>query len=188
MNNKTVNPPIHPKKAALLVIDVQNDYFSGGAYPQWNTEACLDAVMESVEHFKKEQLPIILIQHVADPQLGMAPFFNTGTWGVEIHPLLAALAHTSPIVIKHYADAFHQTDLAKILCEQEVNSLYICGMMTQNCVTHTALSLSAQAYEINIISDACTSVDEMIHNIALHGLSTRVNLCQSTELNAATAS
>ncbi len=182
MNTDTLHPPIHPKKAALLVIDVQNDYFSGGAYPQWNAEGCLDAIMESIEHFKKEELPIILIQHVADPQLGMAPFFNTGTWGVEIHPMIMALLHTNPIIIKHYADAFHQTDLAKLLCEQEVNSLYICGMMTQNCVTHTALSPSAQPYEVSVITDACTSVDEMIHNIALHALSTRVSLRESNSL------
>ncbi len=178
----SMQPPIHPEKSALLIIDAQNDYFPDGAYPLWNTEACLDAIKSSVAHFQESQLPIILIQHIADPQLGLAPFFNSETEGAQIHPELLELLPTAPIVVKHYADSFHLTDLAKTLCEHEVTTLYLCGMMTQNCVTHTALSLSAQAYEVKVITDACTTVDEMLHVIALHALSTRVSLLGSAEL------
>jgi hypothetical protein len=50
-------------------------------------------------------------------------------------------------------------------------------MMTQNCVTHTALSRQADSYErVTVLTDACTTVSEMLHAIALHALSTRVRL------------
>ena len=54
-------------------------------------------------------------------------------------------------------------------------------MMTQNCVTHTAISKSAEKYNVVILPDCCTTVDEMIHKIALHALSTRVALVPAGE-------
>ncbi len=175
-------PPIHPAKPALLVIDIQNDYFPGGTYPLWNTADVLEHVKESIQRFQSSELPVIYIQHIADPQQGLAPFFNSETLGAEIHAELRALAPLAPIVVKHYADSFHQTELARQLEAHSVTELYICGMMTQNCVTHTALSLAAQCYPVSVISDACTTVDEMLHLIALHALSTRVKLLTAQEI------
>jgi nicotinamidase-related amidase len=57
-----------------------------------------------------------------------------------------------------------------------VDELLVCGMMTQNCVTHTAISKSAETYKVSILPDCCTTVNEMLHNIALHAVSTRVTL------------
>ncbi len=116
-------------KPALLLIDLQNDYFPGGAFPLVNTEAALAAVEQAIRHAQSKGLPVVHVQHVADPAQGIAPF---------------------------------------------------CGMMTQNCVTHTALSRQADAYErVTVLTDACTTVSEMLHAIALHALSTRVQLVDS---------
>ena len=57
-----------------------------------------------------------------------------------------------------------------------VNELLVCGMMTQNCVTHTAISKSAEKYKVSILSDCCTTVNELLHHIALHAVSTRLPL------------
>jgi nicotinamidase-related amidase len=54
-------------------------------------------------------------------------------------------------------------------------------MMTQNCVTHTAISKSAEKYKVSILVDCCTTVSEMLHNIALHAVSTRVPLVSSDD-------
>jgi nicotinamidase-related amidase len=54
-------------------------------------------------------------------------------------------------------------------------------MMTQNCVTHTAISKSAEKYKVSVLPDCCTTVSEMIHRIALNALSTRVALVPSSE-------
>jgi nicotinamidase-related amidase len=73
------------------------------------------------------------------------------------------------------------TNLENTLSKLGVNELLICGMMTQNCVTHTAISKSAEKYKVCILPDCCTTVDEMIHNIALHAVSPRVALANSNE-------
>jgi nicotinamidase-related amidase len=54
-------------------------------------------------------------------------------------------------------------------------------MMTQNCVTHTAISKAAEKYAVTVLTDCCTTVSEILHLIALHALSTRVKLLPSTE-------
>ncbi len=63
-------------KKGLLVIDLQNDYFPGGNFPLWNTEATIENVLDAMERAKAEGIPIIHVQHVADPKKGKAPFFN----------------------------------------------------------------------------------------------------------------
>jgi nicotinamidase-related amidase len=62
-----------------------------------------------------------------------------------------------------------------------VTELLVCGMMTQNCVTHTAISKSADKYQVSILADCCTTVSEMLHNIALHAVSTRVTLVSANQ-------
>jgi len=78
------------------------------------------------------------------------------------------------MIEKQYADSFEQTRFEETLKTLNIDTLLICGMMTQNCVTHTAISKAAERYEISILADCCTSVDVMIHNIALNAISTRV--------------
>jgi len=121
-------------------------------------------------------IPVIIVQHLADPSQGIAPFFNPGTPGAEVHPELLAAVPGAPVVVKAFADSFVKTDLEKTLAAVGATDLYLCGMMTQNCVTHTALSRSADAYQVTILPDACTTVSEMLHLIALHAVSTRVPL------------
>lgn len=55
-------------------------------------------------------------------------------------------------------------------------------MMTQNCVTHTAISKKAEKYKVSIIEDCCTTTDAMIHIIALNAASPRVPLLSFSEV------
>lgn len=161
---------------ALIVIDLQNDYFANGKYPLWNTEAVLDNCVAAIERAHALGMPVILVQHVADSSKGMAPFFNAGSSGVAIHPRILAAAPQAPVVVKRAADSFHQTSLQATLDGLGVGKLLLCGMMTQNCVTHTALSRAADQYEVAVLADCCTTVDQMLHAIALNALSIRVAL------------
>jgi nicotinamidase-related amidase len=167
---------------ALLVIDIQNDYFPDGKFPLWNTEVTLGNIERAIAKAIGKKIPVIVIQHIANSNLGIAPFFNTDTIGVDVHPRILAAAPQAPIIIKEFADSFHQTSLAKSLAELEVTELFVCGMMTQNCVTHTAISKSAEKYRVSILADCCTTISEMIHKIALNAVSTRVPLVSSNDL------
>ena len=159
---------------ALLLIDLQNDYFPGGKFPLWNTAAVLTNIEQAIKAARTKGIPVIHIQHIA--KTGIAPFFNQGTAGAKIHPRLLAAAPDAPIVVKEYADSFVGTKLEETLSGLGVDELLVCGMMTQNCVTHTAISKSAEKYKVSILPDCCTTVDEMLHNIALRAVSTRVSL------------
>ena len=166
---------------ALLVIDLQNDYFPGGKFPLWNTDVVLTNIEQVIKAARTKGIAVIHIQHIANPKMGIAPFFNQGTDGAKIHPRLLAAAPDAPVVVKEYADSFFGTKLEETLSGLGVDELLICGMMTQNCVTHTAISKSAEKYKVSVLPDCCTTVDEMIHNIALHALSTRVSLVPSKD-------
>ena len=169
-------------KPALIVIDLQNDYFPGGAFPLANTDATLLGVERAIANARAKGIPVVHVQHVADPQQGIAPFFNADTPGVEIHPRIRDAAPDAPVVVKHFADSFERTHLHETLQRLGVDELILCGMMTQNCVTHTALSRQADRYKkVTVLTDACTTVSDMLHAIALHALSTRVNLAPTEQ-------
>ena len=166
-------------KKALLVIDLQNDYFPGGKFPLWNTYAILQNIERAIAKANAQGIPVIHIQHVA--KQGMAPFFNEGTPGADIYPSILAAAPKAPVVVKEFADGFEQTNLEETLTKLGVTDLLVCGMMTQNCVTHTAISKTVEKYKVTILPDCCTTVSEILHLIALHAVSTRVNLLPSSE-------
>jgi nicotinamidase-related amidase len=170
---------------ALLVVDVQNDYFAQGGFPLWDADATLERIEQAIAAARANAVPVILIQHVADSAAGPAPFFNEGTHGVELHPRILAAAPDAPVVVKSFADGFVQTTLEGTLSSLGVTELVVCGMMTQNCVTHTAISRSAEKYDVTVLTDACTTVSQILHLIALNALSTRVALLPASEAFAA---
>jgi nicotinamidase-related amidase len=163
----------------LLVIDVQNDYFAGGRYPLWNTEPTLAVIESAIGRARANGVPVVLVQHVADPEKGPSPFFTAGTPGAEIHPRIAVSAPDAPVVIKRHADSFFGTTLEATLAKLGTTELLVCGMMTQNCVTHTAISKSAEKYAVTVLSDACTTVDQMIHKFAIGALTTRLKIASA---------
>jgi len=167
---------------ALIVIDVQNDYFSGGAFPLWNAEAALAATEKAIERALARGLPVVHVQHVANTAAGPAPFFNPGTEGAKIHARVLAAAPEAPVVVKQAPDAFENTTLHELLQARGVNELLLCGMMTQHCVTYTALSKRAEAYsKVTVLKDAVTTLSEVVNKLAIGGLSRRVAMATVDE-------
>lgn len=158
---------------ALIVIDPQNDYFPGGQFPLWNAEGCLARIEQAIARAQAQGIPVILVQHVADPARGLAPFFNADTPGAAIHPRIHKAAPLAPVIVKRQADSLRETSLEPTLRQLGVNQLLLCGMMTQNCVTHTALSPHAEGYQVKVLADCCTTVSQLLHEIALHALAPR---------------
>lgn len=166
-------------KPALVVIDVQNDYFEGGAFPLWNAEPTLAATEKAIRLARAKDLPVVFVQHVAQ---GPSPFFNPDTEGVKLHERVRAAVGGAPVVTKQHADAFEGTTLHDTLQGLDADELIVCGMMTQNCVTHTAISRRADAYrKVTVLTDASTTMTEMLHLIAVAGLAPRVNLATVDE-------
>ncbi|HDY7884543.1 cysteine hydrolase family protein [Vibrio vulnificus] len=169
-------------KTALLVIDVQNDYFPDGRFPLWNTEKILINIKELIAKANQQHVPVFLVQHISSAPKGTAPFFDRDSDGANIHPEIMAICPNAKVIQKQHADSFHQTHLETLLEKFDIDELVICGMMTQNCVTHTAISKKAERYKVSIIEDCCTTTDRIIHNISLNAVSVRVPLLALSEV------
>ncbi len=160
---------------ALVIIDVQNDYFSGGAYPQFEADAILEPIKKAIEQAKKQDWLVVFVKHEST-----AGFLVKGSSGAEIHPELLPYLSDSTTIIKHHADAFLNTNLTAILQAHRISELMLTGIMTQNCITHTAISPQATKYDISVFANACTAPTQMIHQLAVRALSNRVTIIEQT--------
>ena len=112
---------------ALLVIDLQNDYFPGGKYSLWNTEAVLENIERAIEKANSQGIPVVIIQHIANKEMGIAPFFNEGTDGAAIHPRILAAAANAPVVVKEFADV-NVADALTVALKPIVGEPLLCGV------------------------------------------------------------
>lgn len=162
---------------AFLVIDIQNDYFSGGVLPLWRPEETETRIVSAIGRARAGGDRVILIRHVS---LAPAGLFMAGSAGAEIRRAILDEAGNAPVVTKHYADAFQETDLADHLAG--VHELLVAGMMTQNCVVFTALSRAADGLRVRVIGDLCTAPTEVVHRIALNALSSKIEVATAADV------
>lgn len=159
-------------KTALLIIDVQNEYFgsANGKFDQFNVDAIAQSIADYAKQATENGTLVIGVQHLTPED---APIFAKGSHGAELHSSVAGILADKPLVQKAHADSFLNTNLTQILQENGIEQVDICGIMTQNCVTHTALSPLAKGYKIRVLSSLCTAPTELIHQIALSALQDR---------------
>ncbi|MHC5361774.1 cysteine hydrolase family protein [Myroides sp. LJL110] len=146
-------------KKALLVIDIQNDYFEKGA---WELVGSLEASLKArkmIDHFRSHNLPITHIQHFAVQ--GNIPFFHEGTYGAEIHENVKPL-EGEKLIKKNYPNSFRETDLLAYLKAEGVTEIVITGMMSHMCVDATVRAAKDFGFECTVISDACASRDQVL--------------------------
>lgn len=160
-------------KTALIVIDVQNDYFPNGNFPLEGAEDALAATLAAIAQARSSGELVITIQHVAPEH---SPLMAKGTAGVALHPAIADAVAGGLIITKTEADSFLRTELGEQLRQADITTLRLVGMMTQNCVTHTALSPDASGFDIEILGNACAAPTRTLHNIALAGLGGRLRV------------
>lgn len=156
---------------ALLLIDLQNDYFPGGKMElEGSPEASLRA-REILAFFREKGLPLVHIQHLA-VRPG-APFFLPDTEGVRIHQNVEPLPG-EVVVQKNFPNSFRNTILLDHLREKQVKKLVVCGMMTHMCVDATVRAAFDHGLEVTVIHDACatralTFGDQPIPAAQVHG-------------------
>lgn len=144
-------------KRALLVIDIQNDYFKNGAWELVGAEEASLQARKMIDHFRANNLPIAHIQHFATE--GNIPFFHPGTAGVEIHENVKPF-EGEKVIEKFYPNSFRETDLLEYLKSNGVTEVVITGMMSHMCVDATTRAAKDLGFECTVISDACASKDQ----------------------------
>jgi nicotinamidase-related amidase len=142
------------QQTALLIIDIQNDYFEGGTNPLVGSlEASLNA-KKILVFFRKNHLKIFHVQHIA-ARPG-STFFLPGSRGAEIHTHVEPLAGEE-LVVKHFPNSFHGTDLHASLIVNNITNIVVCGMMTHMCVDASIRAAKDLGFNCTVISDACAT-------------------------------
>ena len=147
-------------KEALLLIDIQNDYFSGGKCELNRPLEALCNTEKILDNFRKENKPIIYVQHINVS--ANASFFVPNTDGVKIHNEILPIKGDF-IVTKHTPSCFYKTNLNKIILENQITHLVVCGMMSHMCVDTTVRACKDYEINVTLIDDACTT-KSLIHN------------------------
>ncbi len=142
---------------ALLLIDVQNDYFPGGAYTLAGIEAASARAAELLKRFRDAGLPLIHVRH--EFASADAPFFRPGTPGADIHASVAPAAGET-VITKHAVNAFHGTDLKQRLDALGVDQLVIAGAMSHMCIEGATRAAADLGYKCRVIHDACATRDQ----------------------------
>lgn len=140
---------------ALIVIDVQNDYFPGGTMELVGMNESAEKCKILIEYFRKQQSPIFHIQHLGGKT---ATFFVPGTQGCEIHSSVKPL-DDELLVTKNFPNAFRNTNLHEQLQSANINEVVICGAMTHMCIDTSTRAAFDLGYSCQVISDACATRD-----------------------------
>ena len=141
-------------KEALLLIDIQNDYFPGGKMELVSMEEAAKKAGELLKAFRTAGKPVFFIKHMSTRS--DATFFVPGTQGADIHSSVSPLPDET-VIEKHFPNSFLQTELLSVLKEQEVTDLVICGAMSHMCIDTTVRAAKELGFKCTLIADACAT-------------------------------
>jgi nicotinamidase-related amidase len=141
---------------ALLIIDIQRDYFPGGAYPLVEPDRAAQNARRLLDAFRAAGEPILHLQHVWDAP--DATFMRPGTDGVEIHPHVEP-AEGEPVLEKAAPNGFIGTSLERDLRTAGVDELVVAGMMSSMCVDATVRAGADLGFAMTVVHDACAAPD-----------------------------
>lgn len=149
---------------ALILIDIQNDYFSGGRMELVGSTEAAAAAARLLAAFRQARWPVFHIQH-ASTRPG-STFFLPNTPGIEINHAVTPLANEL-VVIKHYPNSFRETNLFDHLKSVNIKQLLICGMMTSMCVDATVRAAFDLGFTCIVAHDACATRDLEFNGITV---------------------
>jgi nicotinamidase-related amidase len=159
-------------KRALLVIDVQNEYFTG-KLPVSYPPGSLDHILQAMDSAHALGVAVVVVRHAA---LGDRGVFKAGTEMWNLHKDVAARP-MDLLVDKNLPSSFAGTDLEKWLRENKIDTLTVTGYMTQMCCDSTARDGFHRGYKVEFLSDATGTLtigndsgkiaDKDLHNAVL---------------------
>ncbi len=149
---------------ALLLVDIQNDYFPNGRMPlDRSIDASLKA-QEILQAFRAKQKQIVHVQHISTrPD---ATYFLPCTKGIDFHPNVQPVKQET-IIKKHYPNSFKDTALLNHLTKNQIDHLIICGMMTHLCVDATVRAAYDLGFSCTVLHDACATKNLEFNNMPI---------------------
>lgn len=174
---------LNPEKAALLVIDMQNDFLLDTA-PLFTEggKAVVPNVKKIITVCRKAKIPVIYTAHEHEdpardggmtawwwPELMAKKALVSGSTGTAIHTELTPRSDEK-VIYKHRYSAFYNTDLEIVLRGLKVDDLIITGLMTNICCESTARDGFFRDFRIFFLADGTGSVAEELHVGTLRAL------------------
>jgi nicotinamidase-related amidase len=174
---------------ALIIIDVQNDYFKGGVLELSKPNETAANIKEVLEECRSKGVQAIHVQHEnLNPNL---PFMIPGTNGQKLHDSLLP-NEGETLITKNYPNSFWKTDLEETLKAKGIEQLMITGMMTHMCVSSTARAAMERGFQVTIVEDACDTKSlefmgevipaETVHKTALAEIATFTELTKTADV------
>ncbi|WP_311208393.1 MULTISPECIES: isochorismatase family protein [unclassified Aeromicrobium] len=145
------------KRRALIVVDVQNEYFEGLLQVQFPPrEETLANVTRALDVATELEMPVVVLQHEFPEG---APVFGVGSSSWALHPEIERrMKPQFKRASKHFGSAFSGAGVAEWLAEQQVDTITIVGYMTNNCDIATAADAESRGIAAEILSDASGAI------------------------------
>lgn len=145
-------------RRALIIIDVQQQYFSGPLEIQYPPhQESLPMITKAIDAATAAGVPVAVIQHSAGEG---APVFAPGTPGFELHPEIERRKTDSwKSFVKQYGSVYAGTDLAEWLRKNDVDTVTLAGYMTNNCVLASAVEAEFLGFTTEVLSDATGAIN-----------------------------
>jgi len=136
-------------KPVLLVMDVQHVYLD--MMDQTDKDQAFKYINAAIWLFEKYDLPIIRVYH-QDKRRGPDENSEAFKFAKEIN-----IKDDFPMIIKHYGNAFNQTNLDQLLKEKEVNTVFLCGLSATGCLLSTFVGAEDCDYDVFMIENSLLS-------------------------------
>ncbi|RON57557.1 cysteine hydrolase family protein [Pseudomonas frederiksbergensis] len=141
---------------ALIVVDIQNDYFSGGKWELNATDAAADKAARVIGAARERGDLVVHIRH--ETLAPDAPFFVPGTEGAQLHEKVRNLADEL-VIVKHFMNPYRETELLHVLENNEIKRVTVVGNMSHMCIDAVTRASDDFGFETTVIHDACTTHD-----------------------------
>ncbi|KIJ60817.1 hypothetical protein HYDPIDRAFT_116675 [Hydnomerulius pinastri MD-312] len=143
---------------ALLIIDVQQGLDDGDFYGgNRNNPQIVENIPTLLTLFRSTHKPIF---HVKHNSINPASPLHPSKPGNAIHPWAAPI-EGEPIFEKTVNSAFVGTTLEKVLQEQGITRLVVCGLTTNHCVSTSVRMGANLGFEVLLVGDACATFDRV---------------------------
>jgi nicotinamidase-related amidase len=151
IERRSLAMPSQPPRRALVVIDVQNEYFDGGlpiehppvSQTVLNVARAMDAAAQA-------GVPVVVVQHHAPAGL---PLFQAGAHATDLHEAVANRPRDH-LVTKAFPSVFTGTDFAEWLASRQIDTVAVAGYMTHNCVASTIFEGMHRGFTMEYLRDA----------------------------------
>lgn len=141
---------------ALLLIDIQRDYFDDGLHPLVGIDAAASKAAGLLDRARRDGRPVFHVRH--EFASADAPFFKPGTNGTEIADVVLP-RNDEPVVTKAAVNAFVGTDLHERLRAAGVDELVIAGAMSHMCIQAATRAAADLGFACTVAHDACATSD-----------------------------